>query len=289
MNRVFVASTWALLSALAACTTSDPERADPRPIGPVAHDAAEAYPDAPTGVPALTREQIAEACNIAGRCAVGTTTDDGTVISAPLAVALMDLCVHDLVYSAERAIPLSGFSSRERSADQYVACLVANQADCTAARACDSARATGACQEDGCTDHLDRVTCAGDVATVVKQGVTTTRDCALAHATCSADSATGCTDRPYTQCPAGPRADRCDGNVRLGCDGYDQVSYRDCTRLGGTCVSDAQGVGSCQYSGTPDECANDETRPPAQCDGTALLVCVNDVRVSLPDSSLCQP
>src|SRR4029078_4079160 len=113
-------------------------------------------------------------------------------------------------------------------------------ADCAAVNACLSTREVDLyCEEDGCRprDNVPfAVACDGTIATMTKSGVTGKRDCALALAACDPKSPTGCTDRHFSSCPeGGVRSDHCDGDVRLGCDGGNQVSYRDCARLGGVC------------------------------------------------------
>ena len=72
-----------------------------------------------------------------------------------------------------------------------------------------------------------------------------------------------------------------DPNVRLGCDGKDQVSYRDCARLGGTCGTEADGSEGCVYPAADVTCPKS-----AVCDGTTLTVCVDTRTVSV-ESALC--
>ena len=155
-------------------------------------------------------------------------------------------------------------------------------------RACDVARPGVTCQEDGCLGPADgrETRCAGSVATISAKSGDVTRDCALAHAACDAKSPTGCTDRPYTACPSDHDPhDRCDGDVRLGCDGAGQVSYHDCRRLGGTCGLDARGTYDCLYPGV-DACATDA--PPAStCAGGKLGLCVLSALVEIAAPTLC--
>jgi hypothetical protein len=279
----------ALLSFASACssTPEDPP-ASRSPIGPVARTAAEAFPGAPSGVPALDRETILAACARAGECQVGQPLDDGVAIDPGTALDLVLLCVDALEFSAERAIPVSGWSNRMQTADRWAAC-VQGAAACEGVRACDIEREGVSCQEDGCLGPAGwkETRCEGDKATLIADGGIFTRDCALAHATCDTASPTGCTDRPYTACPPElPRADRCEGNIRLGCDGQDQVSYRDCTRLGGTCGLTPQGTQGCIYPGTTADCSGSGTPPPS-CQGTRLSACVLGGRVEVDAPTLC--
>lgn len=277
---------FALALAAIGCGSIDQETKGPKPEGPIAENASEAWPKAPSAVPAISPVEIATACARAGEC-----IPDLDTFTQQEKMALVDLCVFDATFSAERAIPLSGFAKRNERAEYFVRCTL-DAADCSAVNACASERDDRiGCQEDGCRflgGKTPVVSCSGSVATLTVGGSSFTRDCALAFAECDTESATGCTDRPFTACPPdAPKADRCDGNVRLGCDGAGQVSYRDCSRMGGTCQT-AGDVGACVYTGATPECDPDgETPPaPASCDAGTLSVCVNGERLSLA-SGLC--
>jgi hypothetical protein len=268
----------AFLCALAlGCSSPERERKrpGPPPIGPgphgaIASSAAEAWPDAPA-LPPLAAEDVASACLAWARCNGDVATLAGS-------------CVRDmLVFSAERAIPitflLAGFNERVES---FVPCVLAAPDDCSAVEACLTPR-LGAivCQEDGClAQYRYSVTCEGSVARLETSGNPIYRDCALAFAQCDPESHTGCTDRPFSQCdPALGRADRCDGDIRLGCDGKGQVSYRDCSRLGGSCQD-----GACVYPTTLEPpCATGSTR----CSGGALEICVTGEVVSVEAPDAC--
>jgi hypothetical protein len=128
------------------------------------------------------------------------------------------------------------------------------------------------------------------VATWTNGSSTIQRDCSLAFADCDVDSATGCTDRHFTACPAGvDRSDRCDGDIRLGCDGTDQVSYRDCGRMGGSCGTTTAGGQGCIYGEPSDaECFGDDALG-ARCDASQLSVCVNGRRITVDAPELCDP
>jgi hypothetical protein len=132
------------------------------------------------------------------------------------------------------------------------------------------------------------VTCDGSIATLKNATRSFSRDCSRALAECDTTSATGCTDRQFTACPAeGSKADRCDGNVRLGCDGAGQVSYHDCERMGGVCGTTPEGKQDCIYTNPPDTGCEDVTAPTAACTNGQLSVCVNGKRVSLPAAGVC--
>jgi len=252
--------------------------------GPVATNAAEAWPDAPTAVPPISAENILEACSLAGAC-----SDEVMQLDLATRTSLIDLCVFDATFSVERAIPMSGFVTSNERTEYWVKCVLDNAQACNLVEACKTERDPSiACQEDGCDGPAGAtVTCNGDVATIVAGGKTLTRDCSRAFAQCDPESTTGCTDRPFTQCPAdASSADRCDGNIRLGCDAYNQVSYHDCTRLGGTCGAEADGSQGCVYPGQiAPECTGDDIAK-ATCSGSTLSACVNGRRLSVA-SPLC--
>jgi hypothetical protein len=294
MPHSFVASTTASLIALSlalACNADPGAPADPQPIGPVASNADQAFPGRPQGLAPLTRLDASAACVRAGECAIGTPLDDGTgrTVDASTAVGLVDLCIADLQFSTERAIPLTGFNNANERSEFWVACVISAGTDCAAIERCRTERLETSCQEDGCLGPDGaNVVCDGDVATIVlRNGNRITRDCSRAYARCDTRSSTGCTDRPYTQCdPEQGRADRCDGDVRLGCDGQDQVSYRDCSRFGGTCGALPDGKQGCSYPGIDDDCAPGKLRAALCVDG-AVSHCVNGGLVATPNATLC--
>lgn len=284
LSRLFTTLASSLVF-VAACSAEVPTLGPAQARGPIAKDAAEAFPGAPV-VPALTREAMLRACERAAECQLGQALGE-TTISRDDAVGLAILCVNGLTFSGERAIPISGWANRDATADVWVAC-VSEGKTCGDVRACDVERTHVTCQEDGCLGPADwlETRCAGDVATVSTKSGDVTRDCARAHARCDTSSPTGCSDRPYTRCPEDdPHRDRCDGDVRLGCDGAGQVSYHDCRRLGGTCGVDEKGTFDCLYAGT-DACATDA--PPAtMCASGVLSMCVLGARVDTPSKVLC--
>jgi len=233
----------------------------------------------------MTAQQMLEACSIAGAC-----SPDVMQLDLPTRMLLVDMCLSDLVFAGERAIPLSGLSSFNERAEYWVGCVLGHQDDCAVVPGCRTGRDPAIdCQEDGCRTSVDfAVTCSWTVATLEGDGRTAVRDCALAYADCSTDSPTGCTDRHFSRCAEEPPLpDRCDGDIRLGCDGVCQVSYHDCSRMGGTCGTTTDGEQGCVYPGTPSaECTTVQGMA-AACTGSVLSACVNGQRLSLP-STLCQ-
>ncbi|MBW2457908.1 MAG: hypothetical protein JRI68_25610, partial [Deltaproteobacteria bacterium] len=105
-----------LLVSAPACL-SEGEQLDPSPLGPVARSAEEAWPDAPPAVPTISHAEIAQACVVAGACIPDSVGLDHSGL-----LGLIDLCVHDAVFSAERAIPLSGFVRRNERVELFVSC-----------------------------------------------------------------------------------------------------------------------------------------------------------------------
>jgi hypothetical protein len=256
----------------------------PNPVGPVARTAEDAWPTVPDAVDSLDRERIVDACVTAIACAV--SPED------PNRLLALDICVNQIEWSAERAIPMSGLVDRDERAEFYVSCVLEAVGDCNGVRACSTGRDPAIdCQEDGCratSSAAPEVTCDGTVATLAMEGRVTDRDCSRAFAECDPISPTGCTDRLFTACPSdADRADRCDGDIRLGCDGAGQVSYHDCSRMGGRCGTTPEGNQGCIYSDQPDAGCTGTEPQAAACDGTMLSVCVNDIRVTVQAPELC--
>ncbi len=274
---------------LAAACSSAPDpvsgRTGAEPSGPVASDAAEAFPDRPTGVPVITPVEIASACADSAAC-----IEDRAQYSTSDLYGLVALCVEDARWSAERAVPMSDFSHNGERAEYYVRCVLDHAGDCNAVNACRTDRDPAiTCQEDGCTAPAGTTfSCDGSVAHVTIGGTSSERDCARAYAACDPSSATGCTDRQYTACPAdGEQADRCDGDVRLGCDSAGQVSYHDCSRMGGHCGDAGDGSQDCIYPGTPaPDCSADTPKLP-ECIGDQIAVCLNGRRITAPAAAFC--
>ena len=255
------------------------------PIGPVAENAEQAWPDKPD-VTQITREQIANACALEVECALVDSPSTDALIAT-------ELCVSQITWSAERAIPMSNLLKLQERAEYRTQCVLDAGADCEAQKACSTGRDSAIhCEEDGCRitgGETFTVSCDGDVATLSNEDRSFSRDCARAFAKCSPESPTGCTDRLFSACPAaGSKADRCDGDIRLGCDGAGQVSYRDCTRMGGICGTTTSGAQDCIYTDSPDPACADESTLSATCESGVLSVCVTGERVSVA-STLCAP
>ncbi len=251
----------------------------PEPDAPVASNAAEAWPDQPAGVAPITEENILEACATSGACSA-----EVAALSPEERLGLIDICVYDAVFSAERAIPLTGFNHENERVEWWVSC-VQSATDCSAIETCRTERDQNiVCEEDGCRAYGEfNVSCNGSIATLTGSDQTFTRDCSRAYVECDATSPTGCADRHFSRCPDGiDTSDRCDGNVRLGCDSGAHVSFHDCTRLGGTCGLASDGSQDCVYP-TPSS-PDCKASQPAACDGGNLSACVNGHRVSVPTS-----
>lgn len=274
--------------------------AQPVPEGDVAYDAADAWPRKAAEPDALTALEIVRGCSLLANC--WSPPAEGNDL------ADLHLCVLAAVFSAERAIPWSGYAglllhrghgdSNER-AEIALRCAIDNATDCAQVERCLTNRSADIyCEEDGCRPEISySVSCEGDVAHLETSGTTAVRDCALAAAICDESSPTGCTDRPFSACPpdsAGrDRAlDWCDGDVLLGCDSNAQLTYRDCARVGGRCVSTAAtgAAAACSYPGTPDpECLDlPELSGEAKCEGDGAVACVlgRRVRVNAPEFCL---
>lgn len=256
-------------------------------IGPIAHNASEAFPNKPVSLPAIDATGIVKSCALYTAC----TAPSNQSSQADLLFG-EGLCIGDVTWSAERAIPVSNLTSDAERAEYFVQCVIAHAGDCQAISACAASRSSDIyCEEDGCRGPSGaQVTCQGTVATVHAGSDTFTRDCALAYAKCDPSSSTGCTDRPFTRCPPGGNtADHCDGNVRLGCDSLGQVSYHDCARMGGTCGTLPDGRQGCIYNGgvTDPQCASGSAEP--SCSGSTLSACVNGQLVSADAPEVCTP
>lgn len=277
-----------LLATLAAGCGDDaettaaqgPAKAGPGPYGEIASNAAEAWPNAPE-LPSMSPTDVLTACAAWSACPVDPLAGSGFP-------ERFELCIRDLVVpSAERAVPMTVFlTGVNERAEFFVACALAAET-CDAMGACLTDRSsTIYCEEDGCRALYDYVvTCNGDVASLATGGAPIVRDCSRALSVCDPTSHTGCADRPFSQCdPALDPSDRCDGDIRLGCDGQGQVSYHDCARLGGTCGTTDTGAQDCIYPTTQD--------PPCEgvnlvCAGGTLSACVLGEIVSIPMPDTC--
>jgi len=232
----------------------------------------------------LSEEQLLEACSIAGTCSPEVMSLD-----LETRLALVDMCIGDLVYSAERAIPITGWNNGNERAEYWVGCVLGHEQQCDVVNTCRTGRdASIYCKEDGCTGSLSSaVQCNAEVASMHASGGVVVRDCALAYAQCDPTSPTGCTDRPFTQCAAEPPLpDRCDGDIRIGCDSGCHVSYHDCSRMGGTCGTTPEGGKDCIYPAPRSPECTAVNAAPAACASDLLSACVNGRRISLA-SALC--
>jgi hypothetical protein len=207
--------------------------------------AAQAWPNRGVEPPSLTPQQQADACALINACA---TDDKGAALTDDAIATLTQTCANGKSSSdakEERAILET--DQNERFLFEALAVL-AGAHDCKSIRAQATKRPSViVCQEDGCwwespvpalpacCQPLPTVTCAGDVATLVTEGLTFTRDCSRSYTKCDPKSSTGCTDRAPVACDSSA-TDYCDGNVKLGCDGDGRVSFHDCGRYpGGHC------------------------------------------------------
>ena len=256
--------------------------AEEGPIGPVARNAQEAWPTRPTNVPVLTREEIAGACAHWVACTLPENIGSGQGVGA---------CVGNVTWSLERAIPLSSLMEGFERPEFFVACVL-GAADCTAVTGCFRPRGDNTifCEEDGCRAAGGQefaVTCSGNIASAESSETSFMRDCASAFAECDPESPTGCTDRLFTQCaPDDEPGDRCEGNIRLGCDSRGQVSYRDCERMGGTCGTNENGEVGCNYGPPDPECAEGMLFI-SRCEAGEAVVCVAGKLTRVPSPELC--
>lgn len=174
---------------------------------------------------------------------------------------------------------------------EFLVRCVLQSTNCTDTNQCLTGRDSAIiCEEDGCrvnTGETFTVTCNGTFATLVAGDHQIVRDCARAFAECDPNSETGCTDRPFTACPSGAStADRCDGNVIIGCDKGGQVTYHDCERMGGVCGMTTAATIGCLYGAEDAECTGDMPQL-ATCVGTDMTVCVTKQLITVPAPDLC--
>lgn len=272
--------------------TSESSASDPIPEGRVAGDAEEAWPGHQPEPKPLTPEQLARGCAVMADC--WSETGANRLLD-------VELCILAAAFSIERSIPWSGYAlllasrghgySNERT-EVALRCALENAQDCREVDGCLTERTDLIlCEEDGCRSKVPfAVSCDGDVATLRHGLKTVARDCALAAAVCTELSETGCTDRPFTACPVElGTPDWCDGNVLLGCDSYGQLTYHDCSRLGGECTESANSAASCAYPGLADPLCQrlPEQSGDARCEGEQLVACVRGTRVRVPAARFC--
>lgn len=250
------------------CPDAQPRRCvGRRSDGRVDISAAEAWPERAEEPPPLTPEQTADACAALASCDdFQFETVRGSALLTVTPYTLLTSCLAGGLngYSTEeRAIPIDGYDER---LGFLLRAVLAKNGDCAAIRTVlTRSRVNRECQEDGCwvNGEPPRVHCEGDVA-VFDNG--SRRDCSRAYARCAVSSPTGCTDRPLLGCPVGA-SDRCDGNVKLGCDSCGYVTFRDCGWSGGRCVQTAEGA-------VCEDAARECDTIPA-CEGNSLMECVS--------------
>jgi len=239
-----------------------------RDDGRVDVTAAEAWPSRPVEPKLPTRENLARACVSLAACLFmddllqggwPSELDSGRATWA-------STCAAPPGNGEENAIPTGALN--ERLSWLFTVALE-SPADCPRILAARTRRPEVLnCESHGCEwrgEPIPNVTCVGTVATLSSEHRTDRRDCAHAFTTCDPKSPTGCADRPLLRCdPKG--ADRCDGDVHLGCRMIGLVSFRDCARYGGTCRETGPGTAQCVY---PGACRIDK----AYCEGTAVHLC----------------
>jgi hypothetical protein len=223
----------------------------------------------------LAAAEHGEACAVLAGC-IGKTEAERW--------ELLKLCLQPLhgYFWEERAVPT--VDKNERWSYEARA-LLAIKTDCAAVEALSTPAPAGQiCEEAGCWwKYVEKptVSCQGTVATLSWQGTSFARDCSHAFAKCDAASQTGCTDRLPTGCIPGS-ADRCDGDVRIGCDGTGKVSFHDCSRIeGATCADPGDGRLGCVVS------PGSECKPGTySCEAEAVVLCVSGKKVSVSMTAL---
>ena len=268
-------------SSLDLGTTSFEQRDD----GRLNATAEQAWPKRPPSPAALTPEEIAEACVKLASCVQPSGISEADL---PLAQAeYLATCLAVNPYE-ERAIPYGSdyyfgtaatdFLPAGRQASErwtfFVRAVIASDGECAHLDDILTPRPDEiTCSEAGCWWYstqlpIPQVTCEGDVAVLETGGEVYRRDCSRAFLSCDPTSATGCADRPPASCRPGA-ADVCDGDIKLGCDHYGRLTFRDCGWVeGGHCVEEESGA-ECRYD-APEQCTSESTL----CDGDALTVCV---------------
>jgi hypothetical protein len=298
-SRFFPIIACALFSSACGSSDDDPQSACPSgavcdsgtPAGPdrglradgtVDITPAEAWPDRGVEPAPLSAEELARACVALAACIEVDPSEGGSEDDTRR--LLQAICVRpsQSYFWEERAVPT--VNKNERWTFEARA-IIAAAGGCQAALTATTERLPEIyCEEVGCwwrslNKPVPAVSCAGDVATLVTAGETSTRDCSRAFASCDSSSATGCSDRAPVGCEH-PAKDRCDGNIRIGCDGTGRVSFHDCARVpGGQCADGPDGP-TCVY---PDETC---PTPPASCVGDALQVCAMGALVDVDCTAL---
>lgn len=233
---------------------------------------AEAWPKRRSEPSKLTPSEVARACAIYAACSNegdALRGEDADFVGALALASCYNGSVGVLSTNAEqRAIPLVDHNERW---SYFVRAVLETGGDCMEVQSALSQLDENiACEEDGCWWSGDRqptVSCEGSVATLRHGVVVTQRDCARSYTECDPSSPTGCTDRPLLRCSSDALLDRCDGDVRLGCDRCGLVAFRDCSWNGGTCVETKEGA---HCESPKDTCGDIQPG----CDGTRYRTCV---------------
>ncbi len=254
-----------------------------RPDGRVDVTVAEAWPHRPPQPTLLPREDLARACVMLAAClymedlSAAAWPSDVDSVRASWAAT----CAGPQGNGEEWGVPAGAMN--ERLAWLLPVALDA-RGDCSVIRAARTRRPPPLkCEAHGCEwrgdgEPMPSVTCDGTRAVLRTGTGTYVRDCARSFEECDEMSPTGCTDRPLVRCdPAGK--DRCDGDVRLGCRMIGFVSYRDCTRLGGTCRELTKDTAECVY---PGSCKMEQ----AECDHHSVRLCAAGEEVAVDCLSL---
>jgi len=289
-SSIFLVAAFASLGAACAFSSSSSNdcvdvHCKAHPSGPtygvdgegrVAIAATQAWPNRPAEPAPLTAVDIAKACAALGACYASwappsSSTDDNALAAATALCTAPDS-------TEERAVPMGGANERW---SWWIRAVLADPS-CDAIAKLKTDRAKGIyCEEDGCwwTDAQPVVSCSGTVASIKASDGTHLRDCARSYTTCDANSATGCADRKPVACdPKG--IDRCDGDVKLGCDHDGLVSFHDCALIDSKCVESPTGA-SCVLK---DDQGCDVSSQ--ACDGTKLSLCAFGGKVTVDCAEL---
>ncbi len=234
---------------------------DRGPDGHIYATAAYVWPDRAPEPPLPDDTELAVACATLATCLplddiTGVSSWDWSGIETGRA-DFAKTCASGESIPESHAFPLFGSSTRLGA---LMPIALRAKGDCSQVLAARKGFASLVCSEQGCglTSSLGDVTCVGDDAHFASGAI---RHCPEAFARCSASSPTGCTDRLPIRCSTS--LDRCDGNVLLGCDEHQRVTFRDCGRYGGACI-EISGRARC----TPTGCTDAPT-----CSGNVLTLC----------------
>jgi hypothetical protein len=235
----------------------------------------------------LDRQEWARACVISGACAPSAPAD-GLDLAAARSLGTV-ACTGQPNASEAAAIPMRPLGSAITwIADErwsfFARAIAPLGSDCAAVESLLTPPVPQVwCREAGCDWYPGGVPpplvrCDGDIATLLTRDGPFERNCATAFARCDETSSTGCTDRRAIACGRGDFA-RCDGDIRLGCDG-ENVTFTDCSRHGGTCVERPRDA-ECVYPADGACMAADEA-----CNGDMIELCVQGERIAIDCGAL---